>query len=259
MITLTVTDTLNVTPTATTGRYSKSTSGMGVLIYSISTGQAIDWSTLTVLQAGTVLAARPVILRELSVPGAAPIAAYQSLAVLATSELTRTDSAVTVTVLVDGPIGAEFGPLAVAECVKASSPFDPSAGTGFSISVSRLSADIEQDDKLGYKAALTITEAVGLPRELFLCRRTPADLPVTSVLEEFEGVCGIPEIYAYPAGAPNPEVGPFYRVNTVTLSAWTSQQLYDTYHDIIAELEELITVLRGQSNLTETAAVTLEG
>jgi hypothetical protein len=87
----------------------------------------------------------------------------------------------------------------------------------------------------GFRLRVDVTEAVGIPAEVFVYSRKPAD-PYTGLVEDvWSGIASFPDLAEYPVGAPNPDLGcPFFRQSFIEVDV-RSQKDYEKIWQLVVD------------------------
>lgn len=106
-----------------------------------------------------------------------------------------------------------------------------------------------------YRLRVIVTNADGLDREVFMFQRVAARPPTSdeSITDNFVCVCDPVDLDEVPIGAPDLlNEMPYYRLNEVTLSFRSSDELLATKSDIETDLADLIRAINQEPQKMET-------
>lgn len=112
------------------------------------------------------------------------------------------------------------------------------------------------DTVSGYRMRVTVTDASGLPKKLFLFKLN-RDWKY-DVGDEFQGVCRPGDFDHYPEEQPDPE-GVFFRKAYVDVTTPVSSELEDLWKHLRRDVNQLIRTMETNSVLETKEVVTLRG
>lgn len=111
-----------------------------------------------------------------------------------------------------------------------------------------------------FRLQLTVNDAVGMEKEVFLYHRHPINPNTGDQLDTFTTVCSAVDMADFPVNDPLEEQPfPFYRSDTVILDFRSLQEFNDGYTDLMARLENLVAALDAMDDLTPTQTIWIGG